>query len=330
LAGSEHEVYVHPPWDKCFMNMNDTDFFDRVIRQRNLDKAPPNDMVNLFILADKADRPGWKELATTGLTGNLAGLVQESEDTDFLFDFGRYLLGSELKQYGKSLELFNRLRQKSNAETSVRQKAGICEAEILTAYFGKYDQALAILEQLPAADSMRDELTRCLALANAQAMLGLGRTTEAVELVEQLSASSNSAGKANLKVKHTGLIRHARVLAENQNDPIQLDYAMANIEMVVAEDPARIFSPGVNLVKLDIHLARAEFQATFHLTERLKNLQLSDYDFAEVLACQVIASCGLKNLEKAKAVYAQLSNDYPYSPATEKAKQAIIQAIGRQ
>ena len=330
LAGSEHEVYVHPTWDKCFMNMNDTDSFDKVIRQRNLDKAPPKDLVNLFILADKADRPGWKELATTGLTGNLAALVQEFEDTDFLFDFGRYLLGPKLKQYGKSLELFNRLRQKSNAEISVRQQAGICEAEILTAYFGKNDQALAVLEQLPAADSMRDELARSSALAKAQATLGLGRTTEAVELVEQLSATSNSAGKANLKVKHAGLIRHARVLAENQDDPNQLDYAMANIETVVAEDPAKIFSPGVNLVKLDIHLARAEFQAAFHLTERLKNLQLSDYDIAEVLARQVIASCGLKDIQKAKAVYAQLNNDYPYSPAIEKAKQAIIQALGRQ
>jgi len=167
-------------------------------------------------------------------------------------------------------------------------------------------------------------------MAKAQAMLGLGRTTEAVGLVEQLSASSDSAGKANLKVKHAGLIRHSRVLTENQTDPNQLDYAMANIEMVIAEDPAKIFAPGVNLVKLDIHLARAEFQAAYHLTERLMNLQLSDYDIAEVLTRQVFASCGMKNLQKAKAVYAQLSKDYPYSPAKEKAKQAIIQALGRQ
>jgi len=330
LARSEHEVNVYPAPDKCFMNVTDTDFFDKVIRQRNLDKAPPNDLVNLFILADKTDRLLWKELATTSLTGNLAGLLQESEDTDFLFDFGRYLLKPELKQYGKSLELFNRLRQKSNAKTSVRQKAGICEAEILTAYYGKNDRALAVLKQLPAANSMRDELARRLTLAKAQAMLGLGRTTEAVKLAEQLSTTSDSADKAKLKVKHAGLIRHARVLTENQTDPNQLDYAMAKIETIVAEDPAKIFSPGVNLVKLDIHLARAEFHAAFHLTERLKNLQLSDYDIAEVLARQVFASCGSNKIEKAKAVYARLNKDYPYSPATEKAKQAIIQALSRQ
>ncbi len=330
LGKTEHEVYVHPQRDKCFMGMNDTDFFDEVIRQRNLDKTPPEDLVNLFILADKAGQPVWKELATTGLTGNLTGLVQESEDTDFILEFGRHLLGPKLKQYGKSLELFNRLRQKSNAETSVRQQAGVCEAEILTAYYGKNDQALTVLKNLPAVNSIRDDLARQLVLAKAQAMLGLGRTAEAVELVEQLSASSDPAGKSKLKVKHAGLIRHARVLTENQNDPNQLDYAMANIETVVAEDPAKIFSPGVNLVKLDVHLARAEFQAALLLTEQLMNLQLSDYDIAEILTRQVIASCGLKDLQKAKAVYAQLSSNYPNNPATEKAKQSIIQALDRQ
>jgi tetratricopeptide (TPR) repeat protein len=326
LATIEHEVYVHPQPDKCFMNLNDTDAFDKVIRQRNLAKAPPNDLVNLFILADKAKQSGWKELATTGLIGNLAGLVQETEDIDFIFKFGRYLLMPKLKQYGKSLELFNRLRQKSNAKTSVRQQAGICEAEILTTYFGKNDEALSVLKQLPAANSIGGDLARRLALAKAQAMLGLGRTTEAVEMIEQLSASSSSANKSKLEVKHAGLIRHARILAENQTDPNQLDFAMGNIETVVTENPAKIFSPGVNLVKLDTHLARREFKAAFHLTERLKNLQLNDYDIAEVLARQIIALCGLKNLDKAKAVYVQLSNDYPYNPATEKAKQTIIQA----
>jgi outer membrane protein assembly factor BamD (BamD/ComL family) len=145
-------------------------------------------------------------------------------------------------------------------------------------------------------------------------------------MIEQLSASSSSANKSKLEVKHAGLIRHARILTENQTDPNQLDFAMANIEMVVTENPAKIFSPGVNLVKLDNHLARSEFKAAFYLTERLKNLQLSDYDIAAVLSRQIIALCGLKNIEKAKAVYVQLSNDYPYNPTTEKAKQTIIQA----
>jgi hypothetical protein len=125
-------------------------------------------------------------------------------------------------------------------------------------------------------------------------------------------------------------LRHARVLAESKNDPNQLDQAMANLEMASAEDPVKILSPNLNLIKLDIHLARGEFRAAFHLTERLRHLQLNDYDIAEVLARQVVASCGMKDIEKAKSVYAQLSKDYPYSPALAQAKQAIIQTVGRQ
>jgi hypothetical protein len=57
---------------------------------------------------------------------------------------------------------------------------------------------------------------------------------------------------------------------------------------------------------------------------------LNDYDRAEVLTRQVVASCGLKDVEKARSVYAQLSRDYPYSPAIADAKNAIMQTFGRQ
>jgi hypothetical protein len=109
-----------------------------------------------------------------------------------------------------------------------------------------------------------------------------------------------------------------------------LDYAMADIETAIAEDPVQAFSPDLNLIKLDVRLARGEFQAAYYLTERLKQLQLNDYDIAQVLARQVVALCGMKELNKAKSIYAQLAKDYPSSPAIPQARQAIIQAIGRK
>ncbi|MHC4511966.1 MAG: hypothetical protein ACYTAO_23980 [Planctomycetota bacterium] len=57
---------------------------------------------------------------------------------------------------------------------------------------------------------------------------------------------------------------------------------------------------------------------------------MNDYDIAEVLARQVVASCGMKDIEKARSVYAQLNRDYPHSPALAQAKQAMLQALGRQ
>jgi hypothetical protein len=125
-------------------------------------------------------------------------------------------------------------------------------------------------------------------------------------------------------------MRHARFLIGIKDDPNQLDHAMTNLETVIAEDPMKVFSPVVNLIKLDVHIAGSEFHAAFHLTERLRQLQLNDYDIAQVLARQVVALCGMKEVNKAKSTYARLNKDYPYSSAISQARQAIIQAVGRQ
>jgi len=362
LARASQEVYVHPAWDKCLTNVSNMDAFDQAIRERNLDKVPADDLVNLFILAEDANRPGWKSSATAALAANPGRLVQESDDTDFIFAFGQYLQSPQLKKYDKAMELFARLAKgwqpqaqlgdgpgqsipKASGFEDATRRATVCQAEVLLNYFGRNDEALRILNQLQIDAASRDDLTRRAIMAKAQAMLALGQAKEAIDLVQALATSNPWHGlparentakmavppeiQAKQQIKHAGLIRHARVLAQSKNDPNQLDYAMADIEMVFAEDPVQIFSPGVNLVKLDVHLARGEFQAAFYLTERLKNLQLSDYDIAEVLARRVIALCGLKDVQKAKAVYAQLSKDYPSSPATDQAKQALLQALGQ-
>ena len=330
LAQAVHDVYVHPAWEKCLRDLSNIDFFDRVIQQRNLDKVPVQDAVNLFTLADKANRPDWKKRATAALSASLDRLSQQSDSTDFCFEFGQYLQSMELKQYDKALELFRRLQENASLGASVRRKAMIHQAEVLVKYFGKNQEALDLLNQLPMEKLPPNDLIRRATIAKAEATLGLGRAKEAIELVQRLSASSDPADKVNQELKHAGLTRHARILAENRDDPAQLDYAKANIETILAEDPAKAFTPSVNLIRLDIYLAASEFQAAFHLAERLRNLQLNDYDMADIRARQVIALCGMKDMENAKSVYAQLSRDYPYSPATDQAKQAIIQAFGRQ
>jgi tetratricopeptide (TPR) repeat protein len=330
LAQVAHDVYVHCAWDKCLKDSSNIDFFDKVIRERNLDKAPVDDLINLSTLAERAYRPDWKDLATAALTKNLHRLVQESDNTDFSLDFGQYLHSAELKKYDKALELFSRLQKKSSVSKSVHRKAMICQAEILIKYFGRSQEALKIVKQLQFDSASRDAFTRRGTMTKARAMLALGQAKEAIELVQQLSESLKPANKVNQQVKHSGLMRHARLLAESRGDPNRLDYAMANIETIVAEDPVKIFTPSVNLIKLDIHLARKEFQAAFHLTERLKQLQLNDYDRAQTLTRQVIALCGMRDMEKAKSVYAQLNRDYPHSPAIEEAKDAIVQTLGRQ
>ena len=148
-ADLPNEVHVHPARDKCLRYIDNIDDYDKIIKQRALDKAPPDDLVNLFNLADQAGRSDWKNRAATILTEHVDRLVQESEDTDFILDFGQSLLSPKLKEYDKALRLFSQLVDKSSVNQSVRNKATICQAEILLTYFARNDEALKILNELP-------------------------------------------------------------------------------------------------------------------------------------------------------------------------------------
>ncbi len=329
LAQVNHEVQVHPAWDRCLTYIDNIDDYDNVIKQRPLDKAPPDDLVNLYTLAQDAERPDWENRAVSVLAEHVDRLVQESENTDFIFDFGQSLCSAELKEYDKALRLFTQLLGKPGADQRTTRQSAICLAEVLITYFGRNDEALKVLSQLRMQNASSEWKRRGI-VAQAQAMLALGQRMEAIDRVQSLGGSSNPADAAKQTIKHAGLMRHARFLIGIKDDPNQLDHAMANLETVVAEDPMKVFSPVMNLINLDVHLARDEFRAAYHLTERLRQLQLNDYDIAQVLARQVIALCGMKDVNKAKTTYAQLNRDYPYSPAVAQARQAIIQAVGQQ
>jgi tetratricopeptide (TPR) repeat protein len=247
-----------------------------------------------------------------------------------MFDFGKHLHSAGLKEHGKALELFTGLAGKASLGKSATDRAKVHRAEIFVKYFGKYDEALKTLGRQGADGSSRNETSRRAVLARARAMLGLGRATEAADLVRKLAESSDVAGSVKRQIKHSGMVRHARLLAETRDDPNQLDHAAAMIEMIIAEDPAKVFAPNVNLVALDIHLARKEFEPALYLADRLGHLQLNDYDRAEILTRHVVASCGMKDLERARSGYARLSKDYPYIPAVSQAKKAIMETFGRQ
>ncbi|MHC4567407.1 MAG: PKD domain-containing protein, partial [Planctomycetota bacterium] len=324
VGRTSDDVYVHGRWDKTIQNLKNADSYGEVIRTRNFDKVPADDIVNLSLLADVAERPDWKTIATAALIKNLPRLVRESDDANFMFDFGRHLQSAKLGQHGKALELFSRMAGKASLGKSITDRAKVHQAEILVKYFGKYDEALKTLGKQGAGGSGGHRAV----LARAQAMLGLKRAAEATNLIRKLGGAVDV--KREIKIKHSGMIRHARLLAETEDDPNELDHASAMIETLIAEDAAKVFSPNVNLVALDIHLARREFEPALYLAERLQHLQLNDYDRAEILTRHVVASCGLKDLDRARTGYAKLSKDYPYSPALSDAKKAIMQTFGQR
>jgi hypothetical protein len=123
------------------------------------------------------------------------------------------------------------------------------------------------------------------------------------------------------------MLRHARQLADSTDEPEQLDYAMENIEKIIAEDPVKLLMPNLNLIRLDVHLARKEYLVAFYLAERLNKLELSNYNRSQILVRQVKALCGIEAVEQAKVIYETMMSKYPYSPAVAEAKKVIVETV---
>ena len=89
----------------------------------------------------------------------------------------------------------------------------------------------------------------------------------------------------------------------------------------------KVLTPSLNLIRLDMHLARKEYRIAFHLAERIKNLELSNYYQLEVLIRQVKALCGNGDFEQAKAIYENMAKQYPYSSAVTETRKFIVEAV---
>jgi hypothetical protein len=319
-------VHVHSQWDKMLRGLDNSDAYDQVIEQRNLDTVPINDTINVYRLADQARQHDWKNRATETLKRNLTTLVRDADDTRFLLDFGHTLTTARHKDYQKAVALYGLLAQKTGASNQVRRQAAICQAETLITYQGKAREALELIKQWQGAAS-RDAWRRREVSARAEALLAMDKTHEANELIGGLSASDSASAKN--RIKQAGLLRHARALVAGPSDPNQLEHARSMIQTILTDDPALVFGPHLNLVKIDLYLAGQEYQAAYFLTARLRHLQLDDYHRAELLLRQIKACCGLRDLVNAREGYTDLKRDYPLHAALDQAKQAIIETFGK-
>ncbi len=281
----------------------------------------------------------WKQQAVAALTKRMDELVAQSEHRSFCLELGRYLRSAAVRQYEQALRLFALLGEKSVGNPVVRQDAMVSQAELLVQCFGKVQEALKILNQVEKEKKLDSQIPSSAGfeqtrrwrarfrMAQAEALIALDQVERARELIQNLRAGSKQPGGTKQDVKKVGLLRHARLLAENTDDPVQLDYAMEKIEAIIANDPVKMLMPNLNLIKLDVHLARKEYSAAFYLAERLNNLELSNYYRSEMLVRQVKALCGIKDVERAKVIYEGLATNYPSSPAVAEAKKAIVETV---
>jgi len=334
LAEVTHIVHAHPLPDKVNFEPGNVQTFEKAISESDFSKVPIGDLVNLYAFAPAASllpaapphgerRGGLRSKTAGALMNRVDELVAESQHQRFCLKLGQYLRSAPIQQHKQALRLFTRLREKSTAGTLVRQLAIACEAELLIQNEGYAKEALEILNQLEQEKNLGKELTYRLGRAKAEALVALGEAERAREILQNLQNSYSN----EQKIKHVGMLRHARLLAEHSDDPVQLDYAMEKIEAILVNDPVKLLTPSLNLIRLDIHLARKEYKIAFHLAERLNKLGLSNYYRLEVLARQVKALCGIKAVEQAKAIYEAVAKDYPHSPAVAEARKAIVEAV---
>jgi len=330
IAEVRQKINVHILWDKIQLEPGNQPAFEKAISESNFEELPISDIVNLYTFADGPERQLWRRQAMAALVKRMDELVAESKHEYFCLELGQYLRSALVRQYEQALKLFSRLHEKSAPNPVVRQNAMVSQAELLVQCFGKVQEALKILNQLEERQLDKKIVSR-FRMAKAEALIALEQVEEAREILQ----SGNSAGRAgseqadNTKqeVKDVGLLRHARLLAENTNDPVQLDYAMEKIDSVIADNPMELLMPNVNLIKLDVHLARKEYLIAFYLAERLNNLELSNYHRSQMLVRQIKALCGIRAVDQAKVIYETMTANYPYSPAVAEARKVIVETV---
>jgi len=365
VAQVKQEIPVHILWEKIQLEPKNQQAFEKAISDllprlaskdaeagSDFSKVSIGDIVNLYAFADPAlpsaamtgqtstgSVESWRQQTVAALTKRMDELLAESQHWHFCLELGRYLRSAHVRQYEQALTLFSRLREKSVGNPEICQHVMVSQAELLVQCFGKAKEALEILNQLEERKLDKKIVTR-FRMAKAEALIALEHVEEAREILQ----SGKSAGRAGSEqpppgtsggkpdstkqeVKNVGRLRAARQLADNTDDPEQLDYAMEKIEEIIADDPVKLLMPNLNLIKLDVHLARKEYPVAFYLAERLNKLELSNYYRSEVLLRQIKALCGIKVVDQAKVIYETMEKDYPYSPAVAEAKKAIVETV---
>jgi hypothetical protein len=324
VAEVAQKVHAHALWDKVHPEPRNIQTFEKAISESDFGKVPVGSLVNLYSFADGLERPDLKQQVVTALMKRVDELVAAPRHRRFCLELARHLRSAPIRQYEQALRLLAGLREKSTEDRRIQQQAMVAQAELLLQCFGKVQEAIEILSQLDKKRDFDSQTARRFGIIRAEALIAVGQANRAREVLVTLVESSTQRKRA---IKHMGMLRHARLLAEARDDAVQMDYAMEKIETILSEDPVKVLMPSLNLVRLDIHLARAEYLIAFHLAQRLNKLELSNYYKLEVLVRQVRALCGIKAVEQAKVIYEAIAKDYPYSPVVAEAKKAIVEVV---
>ncbi|MBM4024230.1 MAG: hypothetical protein FJ280_02335 [Planctomycetes bacterium] len=327
LAETTQVVQVGGLADKIWVDPRDPQAFRQEMAQIDFRKAPIGDVVRLHALGREMPEPTWKDTAVQILLERVGELMAQPQHQPLCLELGQHLCSAAVQQYDQALSLYTRLQEKTRKDTPLRQQTMVLAGEVLLRGLGQPEAALRLLNQARWEKAADKSWTIRLGLARAEVLLATGDMKELEAQMRQLQELADRQDPRRQAVRHAGLLDQASRLARQKNDPEQWDQALDGLQAMLQETPDVVLSPRLNLVRLDLHLARDENRIARHLAERLAMLEMTPYDRAQVLVRHVQALCALAEPESAKKVLEELTAVYPNSPAAAQARALIVAAV---
>jgi tetratricopeptide (TPR) repeat protein len=270
--------------------------------------------------------PAWRQLAIGVLLDRVDELMVRPEYQPLCLELGQHLSSATVQQYDRALSLYTQLQEKVRKGTPLRQQTMVLAGEVLLQCLGQRESALRILNQARWEEAPDRAWAIRLGQARAETLLALGDREELELQMRQLRELTERKDPGRHDIRHAGLLDQAALLAQVKDDPAQWDYALDNVQTLLAEEPDQVLAPGLNIVRLDVHLARGEFRIARYLAERLEKLDLTPYDRAQVLVRHVRAVCSLGDLQAAKKALDELNRVFPNSELLSRAQALVVQA----
>jgi tetratricopeptide (TPR) repeat protein len=326
LAETRQVVYAGGLAEKVWVEPRDPNAFRREIPRIDSRRAPIRDVVRLYTLGNEMPEPSWRDIAVPILLERAGELIGRPEYQPLRLELGQHLSSAAVQQYDQALSLYTTLLEKTRQGTPIRQQTMVLAGELLLRCLGKTDAALRLLDQARWEKAPDRTWTVRLGQARAEALLALGDMNELEAQMRQLRESSPQKDLRRQEIRRAGLLDQASFLARLKDAPVQWDYAMDNVQTLLREEPDRLLAPGLNLVRLDVHLARGEYRIARYLAERVAKLDLTPFDRAQVLVRHVRALCALGDLDAAKKALEELNAVFPNSEQVSQAQAMVVQA----
>ncbi len=327
FAATTQTVDAHVMWAKAYSNLYNIEPFEEALAESGLDKLTLKDLVCVFDFADTANRAALKKQAAFAMVARAERAASREEYRKTCLKAAAYLRSPQIRRYDFARRILSALAARSQAGSSMHFDILLAQAQLLNDCFGESAAAMEVVQKLKRITGLNDGQKRSLSRIQLETSAGAGLRQQADNLLARTKRTGSGKDGRMQRLRHAGYLNHAQQLLEHETDWLQLDYAMEKIESILGDDPGEVFDSELNLVRLDIHLARQEYSIALHLAERLNELDLSEHHRPQILLRKIRALGGLKDIARCRETYRQLAEDYPGSSVLAESRKIIVAAV---